>query len=216
VATGAAAVVIAATGGVLVLSGDAVKTGDPAPFALKGIKPLTGKPVTTADPVPSGTAVVTVRVRVPAGAPASGGRRSVTLACPAGMRVAGMQDPEQRFALSYGLKGTIIGYSTRARIDFGRTPLARSYDATVGVLCRRPDADGSILDDPRLPRRGERPGRVCADTTYLYRAPGKTFVGTAFKGQPLSIQRVSSSGRWVRVVTDMRTAGWLKADALCR
>lgn len=212
-----AAVVIAATGGVLVLSSDTASTGDPAPFALKGIAPLTGKPVTTADPVPSGTAVVTVRVRVPAGAPADGERRSVTLACPAGMKVAGMQDPEQRFPLSYGLsKQTIVGYSTRARIDFGRTVLPRASDATVGLLCRRPDANGSIVADPRLPRAGERPGRVCADTAYLYRSPGRTFAGTAFRGQPLSIQHSSASGRWVRVVTDARTAGWIEAGALCR
>ncbi len=216
-AAGVAAVVIAATGGVLVLSSDTAKTGDPAPFELKGIAPLTGKPVTTADPVPSGTAVVTVRVRVPAGAPAGNERRSVTLACPSGMRVAGLQDPEQRFPLSYGLSdATIIGFSTRGRIDFGRALLPRSYDATVGLLCRRPDANGSIVDDPRLPREGERPGRVCADKPYLYRSPGTTFAGTAFRGQPLSIQRVSASGRWVRVVTDARAAGWIEADALCR
>lgn len=101
----------------------------------------------------------------------------MTLACPADMKVAGLQDPEQRFPLGYGLsKGTIIGFSTRARIDFGRAILARSYDATVGVLCRRPDASGSIVDNPRLPRRGERPGRVCARTEYLYRSPGRLFV----------------------------------------
>jgi RNA polymerase sigma factor (sigma-70 family) len=216
-AAGAAAVVIAATGGVLVLSSDTAKPGDAAPFALKGIQALTGKPVTTADPVPSGTAVVTVRVRVPAGAPAAGERRSVTLACPSGMRVAGMQDPEQRFPLTYGLShATIIGWSTGGRIDFGRTLLPRSYDATVGLLCRRPDANGSIVANPRLPRAGERPGRVCADTEYLYRSPGQLFVGTVFRGQPLSIQRTSASGRWARVVTDARDAGWLKAAALCR
>ncbi len=216
VAAGAAAVVIAATGGVLVLSTDTARTGDPAPFRIKGFY-VSGKPVTTADPIPSNTAVVTARVRVPAGAVPADQRRSVTLACPRGMKVAGMQDPEQRFPLSYGLsKGSIIGYSNRGRIDFGRAILPRSYEATVGLLCRRPDANGSIVDDPRLPQRGETPGRLCATKEYLYRSPGKTFVGTVDKGQPLSIQRRSASGKWARVITDARNAGWLRVSGLCR
>jgi RNA polymerase sigma factor (sigma-70 family) len=216
-AVAAAAVVIAATGGVVVLSSDTAHTGEPAPFRIKGFTPLSGKPVTTADPIPANTAVVTARVRLPAGAPRPGERRSVTLACPPGMKVAGFQAPEQRFPLSYGLsKDTIFGYSTRGRIGFGRTILPRRYDATVGLLCRRPDANGSIVANPRLPQHGERPGRLCADREYLYHSPGQTFVGTVDRGQPLSIQRRSASGTWVRVVTDARDAGWLRASALCR
>jgi hypothetical protein len=46
--------------------------------------------------------------------------------------------------------------------------------------------------------------------------PGKTFVGTVFKGQPVAIVRRDGSGRWVRVISDMRNAGWVKAGALCR
>jgi RNA polymerase sigma factor (sigma-70 family) len=216
IAAGAAAVVIAATGGVLVLGHDTVGTGEPAPFTLKGIKPLVGRSVSTGSRVPAGTALVTARLRVPAGAPARGERRSVTLACPAGTRVGGLQAPEQRFPMSYGLsKGTIIGHSARARIDFGNAILARSYDVTVGVLCRRRGATGSLADNPRLPRPGERAGRVCAPTAYLYREPGKIVVGTVFKDQPVSIRRRSASGSWVRVVSDTRNAGWLKASALC-
>jgi hypothetical protein len=82
--------VLAATGGVLVLSHDTVGSGDPAPFELKGIEPLVGRSVSTGTRVPTGTALVTARVRVPAGAPSDGERRSVMLACPAEMRVAGM------------------------------------------------------------------------------------------------------------------------------
>jgi hypothetical protein len=187
------------------------------PFQLDGIKGLVGKAVTTSDPVPSATGLVTARVRVPAGAPSDGERRSVTLACPAGMKVAGLQDPERRGPLSTQLsKGTIIGFSTRARIDFGRTILPRSYDVTVGVLCRRPDANGSIVHNPRLPHPGEQPGRVCVSTEYLYHSPGRLFVGTVFRGQPLSITRRSASGRWARIITDARSEGWLKVGALCR
>jgi hypothetical protein len=202
---------------VLVLGADTFKAGEPAPFQLKGVYALSGKAVTTSDPVPSNTAVVTARVRVPTVAPAADRRRSVTLACPNGMKVAGMQAPEQRIPLGYGLSdGTIIGYSDRARIDFTRAPLARSYDVTVGALCRRPDANGSIVDNPRLPQAGETPGRVCADKDYLYRSPAQTFQGTVFRGQPLSIQRRSTSGLWARVITDARNEGWLRVASLCK
>ncbi|HEV7882120.1 MAG TPA: sigma-70 region 4 domain-containing protein, partial [Solirubrobacteraceae bacterium] len=217
VAAGSAALVLAATGGVLVLGHDTVRTGDPAPFTLKGIKPLVGRSVSTGNRVPSGTALVTARVRVPAGAPPDGERRSVTLACPAGMRVAGMQAPEQDFPMSYGLANdTILHFSTRARIDFGRTLLPRSYDVTVGVLCRRPGVRGSLADNPRLPRQGEQAGRVCARTDYLYRSPGRVVVGTVFRSQPVSIQRRSASGRWAQVISDTRNQGWLKVRSLCR
>jgi RNA polymerase sigma factor (sigma-70 family) len=217
VAAGAAALVIAATGGVIVLEKDTVETGEAAPFTLKGIKPLVGRSVSTGGSVPAGTAVVTARVRVPAGAPANGERRSVTLACPAGMRVSGMQAPEQEFPLAYGLsKGTVLHFSRRARIDFGRAILPRSYDVTVGVLCRRPGASGSLADNPRLARKGEQAGRVCATTDYLYLKPGRLVVGTVFRDQPVAIQRRSASGRWVRVISDIRSTGWLRASSLCR
>ena len=132
------------------------------------------------------------------------------------MRVSGLQAPEQRFPLTYTLsKGTIINFSSRARIDFGRAILPRSYDVTVGVLCRRPGPTGSLADNPRLPQRGEHAGRVCASTDYLYRSPGRFVVGTVFKSQPVSIQRRSASGRWVRVISDTHNAGWMKAASLC-
>jgi RNA polymerase sigma factor (sigma-70 family) len=215
-AAGAAALAIAATGGVLVLGTNSFQAGDPAPFELKGVKALVGHAVTTADPVPSRTAVVTARVRVPAGAPVGGERRSVSLACPPGMKVAGLQVPEQDFPATYGLSPDSVNrVSTKARIDFGAAILPHDYDVTVGLLCRVPDANGSIVANPRLPQRGERPGRVCARSAYLYHAPRRLFVGTAFRNQPVSIQRASASGRWTRVVTDSRNAGWLKTSQLC-
>ncbi|MDQ3849086.1 MAG: hypothetical protein M3296_00520, partial [Actinomycetota bacterium] len=169
-------------------------------------------------PVPRRTAVVSARVRVPAGAPASGQRRSVTLSCPRHTRLAGLAGPEQRWALSYGLgKDAIIGYSARAPIVFSGQKLTSSSDATVAILCRRPDANRSIVDHPRLPRRGERAGRVCTGTSeYLYRSPGRIFAGYAYRGEPLAIQRHSRSGKWTRVVMDTGYGGWLKSSALCR
>lgn len=85
----AAAAVLAATGGVVVLASGVFSSGEPAPFELKGSRALVGRAVTTGARIPSGTAVVTARLRVSAGAPGPGERRSITLACPSGMRVAG-------------------------------------------------------------------------------------------------------------------------------
>ena len=166
--------------------------------------------------LPRGTALVSARVRVPAGAPPAQTTRSVTLACPAGMKVAGFADPEQRFPMSYGLrKDTIFGYSTRGRIVFGSAILPRDYDVTVGLLCRKPDANGSIAVNPRLPQAGEHAGRVCDSSADVYRAPGRAFIGTVYKGQPLSIVRRDRSGEWALVISDMRTKGWMKVSALC-
>ncbi len=75
-AAAAAAVAIAATGGVLVLGTNVARPGDPAPFVLKGVKPLTGRAVSTGQTLPPGTALVTARVRIPAGAPAARGAAS--------------------------------------------------------------------------------------------------------------------------------------------
>jgi len=124
------------------------------------VRSITGRSVRTGDLLPSGVALVTARVRLPAGAPPAGESRSVTLACPAGRKVAGFQSPEQRFPMTYGFQpDTVIGSSTRARIVFGRAVLPRDYDVTVGAFCAKPDADGSLVADPRetQPRRAGRP-----------------------------------------------------------
>jgi hypothetical protein len=92
---------------------------------------------------------------------------------------------------------------------------SRDHDVTVGVLCRRPDANGSIADNPRTTKPGDRAGRVCGASAYLYRAPGRTFVGTVFKGQPVSLLRRDDSGAWARVVSDAHDKGWIKVSALC-
>jgi RNA polymerase sigma factor (sigma-70 family) len=212
----AVAAVVAVSGGVVVLSSDTAGSGEAAPFELKGVKALVGRSVKTGESVPRGTAVVSARVRVPAGAPPAGASRSVTLACPSGMKVAGFADKEQRFPLTYGLRDdTIFGYSTRGRIVFGRAVLPRDYDVTVGLLCRKPDANGSIAENPRLPQPGEQAGRVCDNSAYLYREPGRMFTATVFKSQPVSILRRDPSGEWALVISDMRNRGWIKISALC-
>jgi len=199
-----------------VLSSDTVGSGEAAPIELKGVRSITGRSVRTGDLLPSGVALVTARVRLPAGAPPAGESRSVTLACPAGMKVAGFQSPEQRFPMTYGFQpDTVIGSSTRARIVFGRAVLPRDYDVTVGAFCAKPDADGSLVADPRHTQPGEQAGRVCDSTAYIHRAPGKAFVGTVYEGEPLSILRRDDSGAWARIVSDLGAKGWIKVSALC-
>lgn len=216
-AVAAGALAVAATGGVVVLAADLFSPGDPAPFQVKGVKALVGRSVATGDRLPPGTAVVTARVRVPAGAPGNGERRSVTLACPEGMKVAGLQAPEQRFPLSFGFRDdTIIGSSTRAVIHFSRAVLPRAYEATVGVLCRTPGATGSLVAKPRPLRAGETRGRVCVRQSYLYETPGRLFVGTVFKDEPIAVRKRSASGRWALVATDTGSEGWVRTRALCR
>jgi hypothetical protein len=68
----------------------------------------------------------------------------------------------------------------------------------------------------RSPATARTPARSRHDSSaYLYREPGKTFVGTVFKGQPVSIIRRSASGEWARAVSDTRNEGWMKVSALC-
>ena len=104
-----------------------------------------------------------------------------------------------------------------ARIDFGRAlpaALLRRHRRPACAAAPTPTARSSTTRACRAARRAAGPR--LREQAYLYRSPGTTFVGTAFKGQPLSIQRRSASGRWALVVTDLRTQGWVKEAALCR
>ncbi len=211
-----AALVLAATGGVVVLKSHHYKTGDPSPFRLAGIKPLTGAVVRKGGKLPQDIAVVTVRVRLAAGVPATGQQRSVSLACPAGMRVMGLQAPEQKLPFGFGLtRSTVFGHSTRGTIVFGRERLAHPIDATVGILCKKRAPDGSMAARKRPLKPGETAGKVCVDENYIYQSPGKVFVGTIFRDEPVAIQRYSKSRKWVRIVPDLGQPGWVRASALC-
>jgi RNA polymerase sigma factor (sigma-70 family) len=213
----AAAVVLAASGGVVVAHNHVFGAGDPAPFVVKGIAGLTGHAVTRGAGVPGATAIVTAAVHLPAGAPGHGASRGLRLSCPSAMKLAGMEAPEQRLPIGYGLtKSSVIGYSSGARITFGQGALPRSYDVTVGILCRRPGPSGSLLAQPRLPQPGERAGRICVDDAEVYYRPGGAFVGNAYRGEPVSVQRRSGSGAWTRIVSDLRVAGWVRTNVLCR
>lgn len=205
-----AALVIATTGGVLVTAAKKHDAGDPAPFRFGGIK--------TGGSIPKGVALVGVRVQMPAGAPPRGERRSVTLTCPRRMKYAGpVDDTEQRADVQWNPAGDPIpGYSSRARIEFSNRALPRAYAVDVAIKCIMPAANGSIVRNPRLPKRGERAGRICVNSDYLKQSPGRIPVGYVYRNQPLSILRRSASGSWTRVVLDSGFGGWVRTNALCR
>ena len=162
-------------------------------------------------------ALVTARVRVPAGAPPAGVSRTVVLACPPGMKVATFAEPEPQFPLSYGLyPDTIPGHSTRARIVFGRAILPRDYDATVGVVCKRPDASGSIAENPRVTGPASRPAASATRRRSCTASRGGCSSRRSIRDQPLSIVRRDWSGAWALVISDMRSKGWIKQERAVR
>ena len=209
---------VAATGGVAVRATDTHEAGEPAPFSLHFRGPDNER-IRRGDPIPPDTAIVTARVGLTAARP-RGERRAVTLQCPAGTRLAGFEAPSEQPGVpgltSYGLDGSaIIGHSTSGRVSFSSRTLARPLAMTVGIQCRRPGPLGSIHPNPRLARRGERQGRVCARSALLMIRPGRLFRGTVHRDQPVAVTRANRSGRWVLVITDHRVKGWLETAALC-
>jgi hypothetical protein len=220
-------VAVVATGGVVVLESKVFDPGDPAPFRLGGVRDANGLPLTKGKPLPNGNVLVTTRVRVPAGKPTPGVTRAVTLPCPEGMKYARYVSPEQRLpprALgSVGVEDfTIPGYSTSGTVRFWEGVAPQAFEYTFGIICRRPDANGSVAEHPRALRPGERPGRMCTRTfEYVLENPSRSVgagipLGGAYRGQPVAIQRRGQGGRWTRIATDDGVEGWVKTRALCR
>ena len=209
----------ATSGGVSVLASAVSAAGDPAPFALQGGRTAAGSHVAAGDPVPQGIVVVSARVGVPAGFPAAGQKRSVTLSCPTGMKLAGFAQPAQyvppKATTGIGIRDSIFGYSPSGKIQVDAGPEPVAFDLTTGILCRTPDANGSIAEHPRKLHRGERRGRICVDAEKLSRTPGLGFMTYVYRGEPMAIQRRNKSGRWTRVATDFGQTGWVRTSALC-
>ena len=231
----AAALALVATGGIVVLRAETHSPGDPAPFRLLSIRDSQGRPVTRGQPIPEGWTVVTARVRLPAGprtrprypAQATGG---VTLPCPAGMKYSGLQQPERRWP-SWSpdpnpARDAIVGYSPSVRFPLGHLGLERPFVITVGMNCRRPDANGSISPvhnaafQRALGPRKEHLRHVChtRNTAGIAPAPNAASRATLERGQPLAARGRNASGRWTRVISDGRypIVGWIQTSKLCR
>ncbi|MCA1698149.1 MAG: sigma-70 family RNA polymerase sigma factor [Actinobacteria bacterium] len=209
-----AALVIAVGGGVIVTAATQHDAGDPSPYRFTAL----GRPtVKTGGSIPNNMALVTARAQIPAGAPPAGQQRSVTLTCPPQMKYAGPSaDTEQRADVPWNpSQNAVFGRSTRVRIEFVDDVMPRATATDVGILCVKPAPNGSLLAHPRLPKRGERAGRVCTRFEYIRPKPEAILSGRAERGQPLSIVRTSPSRHWTFVVLDTGRRGWIKTSALC-
>ena len=176
--------------------------------------------------MPEGFTIVSARIRLPAG-PSTlpidprGPFPSVTLPCPKGMKYTGFQTPDRELPLRalQPSGDSIPGYSTDAQIELGHAGLRDPLVFTVGIACRRPDANGSTAVNPRKLRPGERLGHVCTDRhgVTLRSSPDGRPQGYINLGAPVAIQRRNASGTWTRVATDGAAAspGWMKTSEIC-
>ncbi|HWT92852.1 MAG TPA: SH3 domain-containing protein, partial [Solirubrobacteraceae bacterium] len=140
----------------------------------------------------------------------------VQLRCPSGMRVAGLL-PHAGANVSHGFApSTVVGSSGVARVVFSRAPhTAAATGITVGTVCKRPNAAGSILAAPVFFSAATRVHRVCARRSYLYETPDGLVVGTVFRGQPVTRLKRTANRRWWRIKTDAGVRGWVRSSALC-
>jgi hypothetical protein len=117
--------------------------GDPAPVALSS-PALPARGVAKGVALPRGTAVVRREVLLRAGVRRA--PRTLRVSCPAGLAVADLLPPAgARLDASYA-PGTVVGVARTAtiRLRLGGAPARVDRRARVGVLCKRPDATGSL------------------------------------------------------------------------
>jgi RNA polymerase sigma factor (sigma-70 family) len=208
----AGAVTAALAGGAVEFSEQIALPGERAPFTVRSAI-FTGGVQAGGHGVPRDAAIVTRKLTIPAH---TAKHPAITLPCPAGMRVAGLTPQAGTARVGYGYSAaTLVGTSTKARIVFERRRLPAAAALTVGTLCKRPDAAGSLLAAPAL-AAAKRVHRVCANRAYLYETPGEFVVGTVFKNQPVTLKTYDKSRRWARIVTDAGIRGWVKRSAISR
>jgi RNA polymerase sigma factor (sigma-70 family) len=220
-----AAVAVVATGGVAVLRSDVHETGDPAPFRLAGLRDENGRPLTAGKPIPGRTAIVTALVDIPALKAAPRAERTVTLACPKPMVYLGLVEPMRRAPLDWQpTRDTISGRLTTTRLDLRQRDPARAAKGTIGIICRRPAANGSLYPNPRKLRPGERPAHVCPGrwSVPIFTSPHGLRVNELSPGEPVAIQRRNATGRWTLVGHDSmpgwvrgKGPGWIRTSELC-
>jgi RNA polymerase sigma factor (sigma-70 family) len=178
------------------VSVEVLEAGRASPMALSSLA-LPGKTLRAGAPIPEGTAIVRRAVAFPE-------QRSVALGCPEGMRLADLLPPDGGRVSAH--------YADAAIAQAGRVVLTGAGPArvTVAALCRRPDANGSIVDASRLrslPAVGAV--RVAGE---LHVAPGsRRLRGSVRAGEPVAVER--RAGGWARVLTDTGAAGWLPEEA---
>ena len=206
------AVVTAAVAGGALGVAQITGPGDPSPLTVQSAV-FFGGVLYSGEKMPQGTALVRKTVKLAAGA---GQHAPVTLNCPPQTRVAGLT-PHRGTDIGHGYApATIVGSSSTARIVFEPKRLAAASTVTVGTVCKRPNAVGSVLAAPVFFAAGTRVNRICARRSYLFESPDGLVVGTVFRGQPVTRLRRTANRRWWRIRTDAGVRGWVRSSALCR
>lgn len=196
-----------AAGGAYELHAQVFGPGDRAPISAAGVALPNGH-LLAGQRVPAHTALVTTRVRLPRSGPVP----AVTLACPAGMRVAGLV-PEARNGRSHGFSAaTIIGASSVARVQFAGHGHGAGATAEIAMLCRQPDRTGSVRAAPAA-RHGMPLVHTCRRRATLSGVPGGAVAGTVTSHQPLAVMGARLG--WLHVQTDGGQTGWVRAQVVC-
>jgi hypothetical protein len=140
----------------------------------------------------------------------------VTLPCPPGLKVADLVETSGvRLSTEYAA-GTVVGVSDAARVRFVGPALDRPTKATVSILCKVPDEQGSVVAQPPGTARaaGDREiVRVKVPHAYLHVSPDGPVRGSVRLGQPLELIGEPREG-FQRVLTDQKVRGWVPQSAL--
>jgi hypothetical protein len=206
---------VVAGGGALVVEQHRAGPGDPAPDTVDSYFVGT-RDLRRGRRLPPGTAAVTARVRIPAGVPGPGQVRQVTLTCPDGMRTAqrlqvGGSESFPRVLTGRAPSGPGGELGERAVTErYPSVRLERPVTFSVGVLCRRPDRDGSLVHDPRPTRPGETPMVTTAGSHEVHYRAGGVMTGTLQGHEPVSVLHVTPGGTWAKIASDNRQIrGWI-------
>jgi len=215
-AAGATVAVLAVAGaGLVVLDRDIVEEGESTPLRLLGAGAATGQRIALGDKLPKGTAITYAKVELPAGAPERPGTRTLRLTCPGRMRAVGLAVPDRELGLPYAFTPPPNGRTGFVVVKFEDDILARPLRTRLGVVCKQPDAQGSVIANPRRAQAGETAGRICADRANVLRSPGRIYLGSVGFGDLVVVRRASASGTWTRITTEFRLTGWVRTASLC-
>jgi hypothetical protein len=212
---GAVAVLAVAGTGLVVLERDTVSEGEATPLRLLGAGAATGKRITLGDKLPAGTAITYAKVELPAGAPEQPGARTLRLSCPGRMRAVGLAVPDRELGVPYRFTPPPDGRSRFVVVKFEDDILAQPLRTRLGIVCKQPDAQGSVIANPRRARAGETAGRICVAQENVLRSPGRIYLGSVGFGDQVVVRRRSATGTWTRITTEFRLTGWVRTAALC-
>jgi RNA polymerase sigma factor (sigma-70 family) len=199
---------VAITAGAVGVGVQVFGPGEPAPQSATS-RALPSGELAKGGTVPAGTAIVRKTVTLSGG---RAGATTVTLPCPAGLRVADLIGARGASA-SYA-RGTVVGVSAVATVLVQPRPGSKVASPVVTVLCKRPDNSGSIV-------AGTPQGRTANGITLhvtvtraeLFQRPGGAAVGSVRLGQPVRTSGTTRDG-WRKVTTDTGETGWLRAGVV--